>query len=516
MYSFVHNKSRNRLGTKKAEALVYIYANNRLLRQRAVANPIRWYDNNIMLEESDLDGEDDSNSEYDGDDDNAGNDGAGNDIQHEVNDIDGDGNDANGPAEDGGGPRFEVFDWEGFDAEDHVVQVPLRNVSVARSEGSGSSDHSRGDYDDVRDDDDDDEDNDDNHDGHHGDDDRDGEYGDDGADNGGGENAEENNDDNNDNYESDNNGRGHGNNIVVEGPAVGDGNTDDGGIEPTYGDDEEEEVPRSYNVGGPNVVDPPVHDPVPSVGDEASPVIDGIVSTMVDSASSQNANPSTGSRTPCAPSAGEPRRLLSVGSTILNLIGASQRTSSRPRVHRGPSIDHRRKVLRASRTTLALPVVHGSTEMIMRPSLLPTCRNAVPEPKTGSEKRTMKRSSSQILPFLDMGARDGILSGPVVTVPGGPQVGSDAEDPLAKRRKRLVRTNVCGEDTIELRNENSEIEGLVRTNYGDEDDLLGDGDDEREDDDCDEAPCDGDVIVRSLPIPRGEPPRRSGRLRNTT
>ena len=31
MYSFVHNKSQNRLGTKKAEDLVYIYTNTRLL-----------------------------------------------------------------------------------------------------------------------------------------------------------------------------------------------------------------------------------------------------------------------------------------------------------------------------------------------------------------------------------------------------------------------------------------------------------------------------------------------------
>ena len=31
IYSFVHNKSRNRLGTKKAKVLVYIYTNTRLL-----------------------------------------------------------------------------------------------------------------------------------------------------------------------------------------------------------------------------------------------------------------------------------------------------------------------------------------------------------------------------------------------------------------------------------------------------------------------------------------------------
>ena len=34
MYSFVHNKSQNRLGTKRAEDLVYIYTNTRLLRGR--------------------------------------------------------------------------------------------------------------------------------------------------------------------------------------------------------------------------------------------------------------------------------------------------------------------------------------------------------------------------------------------------------------------------------------------------------------------------------------------------
>jgi hypothetical protein len=32
MYSFVHNKSRNRLGVDKAEALVYIYTNSKFLR----------------------------------------------------------------------------------------------------------------------------------------------------------------------------------------------------------------------------------------------------------------------------------------------------------------------------------------------------------------------------------------------------------------------------------------------------------------------------------------------------
>ena len=41
MYSFVHNKSRNCLGTKKAKDLVYIYTNTRLLRGRLGVDPVR-------------------------------------------------------------------------------------------------------------------------------------------------------------------------------------------------------------------------------------------------------------------------------------------------------------------------------------------------------------------------------------------------------------------------------------------------------------------------------------------
>ena len=40
MYSFVHNKSQNRLGTKKAKNLVYIYTNTRLLRGRLGTDPL--------------------------------------------------------------------------------------------------------------------------------------------------------------------------------------------------------------------------------------------------------------------------------------------------------------------------------------------------------------------------------------------------------------------------------------------------------------------------------------------
>jgi hypothetical protein len=55
MYSFVHNKSCNRLGVDKAEVLVYIYTNFKFLRQRPSVDPIRWYNNNIFSEDSDPD-----------------------------------------------------------------------------------------------------------------------------------------------------------------------------------------------------------------------------------------------------------------------------------------------------------------------------------------------------------------------------------------------------------------------------------------------------------------------------
>ena len=54
MYSFVHNKSRNRLGVDKVEALVYIYTNSKLLCQRSGANPVLWY-NNIFSKDSNPD-----------------------------------------------------------------------------------------------------------------------------------------------------------------------------------------------------------------------------------------------------------------------------------------------------------------------------------------------------------------------------------------------------------------------------------------------------------------------------
>ena len=114
MYSFVHNKSRKYLGTKKAEDLVYIYTNTRLLRGRLGADSLRWYENNVFSEDEDESVDDDSDTD-DGDDDDNLNCGEGMEGNEPINDDerrDDDGR-KNIVAEDGAG----VFDWNEIDAE---------------------------------------------------------------------------------------------------------------------------------------------------------------------------------------------------------------------------------------------------------------------------------------------------------------------------------------------------------------------------------------------------------------
>ena len=114
MYSFVHNKSRNRLGTKKAEDLVYIYTNTRLLRGRLGVDPVRWYENNVFSEDEDESVDDDSDTD-DGDDDdnlNGGEDIESNEPINNDERRDDDGRE-NIVAEDGAG----VFDWNEIDVE---------------------------------------------------------------------------------------------------------------------------------------------------------------------------------------------------------------------------------------------------------------------------------------------------------------------------------------------------------------------------------------------------------------
>jgi hypothetical protein len=52
-YSFMQNKSRNRLQPKRAEDLVYIYTNSRLLAKGKEKDEKKWYADNVDSEDSD-------------------------------------------------------------------------------------------------------------------------------------------------------------------------------------------------------------------------------------------------------------------------------------------------------------------------------------------------------------------------------------------------------------------------------------------------------------------------------
>jgi hypothetical protein len=122
MYSFVHNKSCNRLRVDKAEALVYICTNSKLLHQRPRADPMRWYNNKIFSEDSDPD---DNGYERE----SEGNDDGGNDDD---------------------GQNLEAFDWDGFSDDDVVRGAYARNCSPTPTGDGGVHDiQSSEDYDDV-------------------------------------------------------------------------------------------------------------------------------------------------------------------------------------------------------------------------------------------------------------------------------------------------------------------------------------------------------------------------------
>jgi hypothetical protein len=73
---------------------------------------------------------------------------------------------------------------------------------------------------------------------------------------------------------------------------------------------------------------------------------------------------------------------------------------------------------------------------------------------------------------------------------------------------------VGGTNTVELWHKTSEVEGEVRTTYGDEDAV--EGDDEHKDNDGkvrEEAPNDPDIHIRQLIGLDSSTVRRSGRLR---
>jgi hypothetical protein len=111
------------------------------------------------------------------------------------------------------------------------------------------------------------------------------------------------------------------------------------------------------------------------------------------------------------------------------------------------------------------------------------------------------QSNPSVLPFLDTHTPGGASCTPPLTTRRGPEV-TDDDNPSAKRMKRIVQTDVAGTSTVELRNLSLEVEGELRTNYGDEANV--EGDDEREDND-------GNLTQGSTERPRHPHPTTSGR-----
>ena len=124
-----------------------------------------------------------------------------------------------------------------------------------------------------------------------------------------------------------------------------------------------------------------------------------------------------------------------------------------------------------------------------------------------------------IEPFLHTETPGNLLTTPVVLQNRGPQVDSDASDRNAKRHKRLHSRNVDGQFQFEIRNEDSEVEGMGQSQYGDKGAIMGDdeeGCDESYPDsnrDREEAPHDPDIQVRQLSVATCRRPRRSHRVR---
>ena len=141
MYSYVHNKSRNRLKHSRAEDLVFIYTNSRLLRHRRGTRVAQWLELNGVHSDDESNGEDpdDANDEgqhpidndelgdSDMDDDNLGSDNGDSDAGggggHPVrnNTWGSDGQNSN---DSGGGGDLGIFDFNEGEAPQQHNQLP--------------------------------------------------------------------------------------------------------------------------------------------------------------------------------------------------------------------------------------------------------------------------------------------------------------------------------------------------------------------------------------------------------
>ena len=193
-----------------------------------------------------------------------------------------------------------------------------------------------------------------------------------------------------------------------------------------------------------------------------------------------------------------------VGPTLVSLGNARGGAGKRPPRHRTVLCNNHSTRGRAGQSSISrlhLPS-HGGMACI--------------EQAEGSSRgnRQANQSNPSILPFLDTHTPGGSSCTPPLGMRRGPEV-TDDNNPPAKRMKRIVPTNVAGMNNVEVRNLTSEVEGEVRTHYGDEHNV--EGDDECEDNDGnvrEEAPNDPDIRIRQPMGIDSSTVRRSGRLRS--
>ena len=136
LYSYIHNKGRNRLKHSHVEDLVYIYTNTRLLQHRRGRKPAEWYGLNEVHSNDDLDGEDDDNVDLDRNDrgNNVDDDSIDN-IDFNLDDINSKNHDSDDDDYDGDG-NLGVFD---FDEGDVLRHNEARHEDHEESIGGPSS-----------------------------------------------------------------------------------------------------------------------------------------------------------------------------------------------------------------------------------------------------------------------------------------------------------------------------------------------------------------------------------------
>ena len=525
MYSFVHNKSRNCLGTKKAEDLVYIYTNTRLLQGRLGVDPVRWYENNVFSEDEDESVDDDSNTDNGDDDDNlnGGEDIEGNEPINDDERRDDDGRE-NIEDEDGAG----IFDWNEIDAEIEQENRDLaERVAVHEGEESDRSyspslchDQSGEDIEDAEN-----------------------------FNLGENNNIVEHLNDEDDTVVGDDNGDNNMTGRVDEVVApVIENSALLGRIEigsssnsvPTIDSDSVENADSSrcsVYVEQVDTESPSMTMAMPNNDREergkgtigtriieaacaaVATVIGGGRETKENVVLEVNSNQNT------------VEQLEKMGSGTV-VIGNGTGTSGD-----GKSLDH---ILRPSsmpererRGTTADVISLGRPPRPHRPVLqsgvVPLEVQSVSrsiETATTSIRRgptviggRLKRPRMGIEPFLHIETPGNPLTTPAMLQNRGLEVDSDASDRNAKRHKQLHSRNVDGQFQFEIRNESSEVEGMGQNQYGDEGAIMGDdeeGCDESNPDnngDREEAPNDPDIRVQQLSVATSRRPRRSHRVR---